>query len=97
MRSEADEKPWRPDGGGGSGAVAGVVGIEGGVVSGVINLESSGVRRASGAARAPPMPLSVCMKSSSGGSNADRAAVSRHGRDVVLGAARLRPDQYAQG
>ena len=29
--------------GGGNGAVAGVVGIEGGVVSEVINLESSGV------------------------------------------------------
>ena len=53
-------------------------------------------RHRSGRAREQQTPLNVCMKSSSGGSNADRAAVGGHRCDAVLGFARVRPDRDAQ-
>jgi hypothetical protein len=58
---------------------------------------SRGCRQVSGTASAPPMPSSACRGAQASDQEADRAAIGGHGGDVVLGTARFRSDQHAQG
>ena len=64
----------------------------------IASLPLRACHRANGEVREQQMRSNVCTKSSNGRiKNADRIAISRYGGDVVLGAARLRSDQHAQG
>jgi hypothetical protein len=58
---------------------------------------SRGSRRTNGNQSEPRTRSSDCTRSSSAGSNSDRAALRRNRRHAVLGAACLRTDHHAQG